>query len=190
LFLRDPEAHGYIGRPCYHFVDALPPGCSAPLWTSHRYSEEVVNALSEQVQRLAQHYNRQRIELVGFSGGGTLALLISARVAQVRKVVTIAAPLDPHAWTAFHTLLPLSGSLSPLTVSRSSRAEELHLMGARDTVVPPALAREYQTRFPDAALRIIDDFSHHCCWESYWPNLLQQTDRNRTPRATLTPEPL
>lgn len=172
LFLRDPDAHGYIGRPCYHFPDTLPAGCTPRLWTSHRYSEEVVAALSEQVYRLAQHYDREAIELVGHSGGGTLALLLAERMPEVNRVVTIAAPLDPHAWTALHGLLPLDGSLSPLAVEGSGGAEELHFMGEKDEVVPPALASEYRQRHPEASLQIVEDFDHLCCWESYWPGLL------------------
>lgn len=174
LFLRDPAAHGYIGRPCYHFTQALPPECTNALWTSHRYSGEVVIALSEQVERLAKLYGRSSIELVGHSGGGTLALLVAARVAAVKKVVTLSAVLDPPAWTAFHDLLPLTGSLSPLTIPRQSQAEELHFMGGKDEVVPPALARDYRRRYPEASLRIIDEFDHHCCWASYWPALLNE----------------
>ena len=174
LFLRDPLAHGYIGRPCYHFTEALPPGCTSALWTSHRYSDKVVAALSEQVMRLSERYDRRDIELVGHSGGGTLALLVAARVTAVKKVVTLSAVLDPHAWTAFHDLLPLSGSLSPLTIPRQSQADELHFIGGKDQVVPPALARDYQRRYPQASLRIIDEFNHQCCWETYWPALLNQ----------------
>ena len=174
LFLRDTDAHGYIGRPCYHFRETLPPECTSAMWTSHRYSDEVVNALSEQVERLSERYDRRDIELVGHSGGGTLALLVAARVTAVKNVVTLSAVLDPHAWTAFHDLLPLSGSLSPLTVPRQSQVDELHFMGGKDQVVPPALARVYQRRYPQASLRIIDEFNHHCCWETYWPALLNQ----------------
>lgn len=181
LFLRDPDAHGYIGRPCYHIAASLPAGCTSALWTSHRYSEEVVSALSGEVRRLAHRYAGRSIELIGYSGGGTLALLVSARVAAVSSVVTIAAPLDPHAWATFHRLLPLSGSMSPLDVARPTRPEELHFMGEKDDVVPPALAHDYRERFPQAVFRVVDGFDHRCCWRSYWPAILQSTTREAAP---------
>lgn len=176
LFLRDPDAHGYIGRPCYHLNGALPPGCIDALWTSHRYSEDVVAALTEQVRLLAQRYDRQAIELIGHSGGGTLALLVSSRMAEVTRVVTVAALLDPDAWVAFHDLLPLSGSLSPMATPRLLHTAEVHFMGSEDDVVPPALARDYQQRYPEARLRIVEGFEHRCCWESHWPGLLERAD--------------
>lgn len=176
LFLRDPGAHGYIGRPCYHFSDTLPQGCTSPLWTSHRYSEDVVAALTEQIRLLALRYDRQTIELIGHSGGGTLALLVSARMTEVKRVVTVAALLDPDAWVAFHALLPLSGSLTPMTRTAFSGVGEIHFMGEEDAVVPPALARKYQRRYPDATVKIVEGFDHRCCWESYWPGLLQQSN--------------
>ena len=176
LFVRDTNAHAYVGRPCYHLNEPLPPVCSESLWTSHRYSEDVVTALSEQVERLAQRYAQENIELIGHSGGGALALLVAARLPATTSVVTIAAPLAPQAWTDFHRLLPLSGSLSPMTAARKSGFTERHYMGGQDAVVPPALSAGYGERFPEATLRIIDGFDHHCCWESHWPELLEQSD--------------
>lgn len=180
LFLRDPAAQAYIGRPCYHFKGILPQRCVSALWTSHRYSEAVVAAIAEQVRLLALRYNRQRIELIGHSGGGTLALLVSERIPAVERVITVAALLDPDAWVAFHRLLPLSGSLSPLSRDGASKVREVHFMGDDDAIVPPALARNYQQHYPDAIVNIVEGFNHRCCWESYWPELLQRAEQADT----------
>ncbi len=177
LFLRDPAAHAHIGRPCYHFRDALPQSCTSTLWTSHRYSEAIVAAITEQVRLLALRYDRQRIELVGHSGGGALALLVSERISGVERVVTVAALLDPDAWVTFHRLLPLSGSLSPLSRDRVYKFKEVHFMGEDDAIVPPALAHNYQRHYPHAIVNIVEGFDHRCCWESYWPGLLQRADQ-------------
>jgi pimeloyl-ACP methyl ester carboxylesterase len=174
LFLRDPQAQVYLGRPCLFFQGPLPAGCDSRLWTTHRYSEETVAALMATLSHLTEEHDATDIELVGYSGGGTLALLLAARRTDIAQVTTIAAPLDHAAWTRFHGHVPLTGSLNPLSEPRAIRLRERHLLGERDSVVPIGLAAPYKARYPQAEFHVVEGFDHRCCWAAHWPDLIRQ----------------
>ncbi len=139
----------YLGRPCYFSVAGATGDqqCSSDLWTSKRYSPVVVDSMAAALNAfLAAHHFRE-VTLIGYSGGGTLAVLVAPRVPAVRTVVTIAANLDVAAWTTLHGYLPLEGSLSPVNEPPlPSRLQEWHLVGARDRNTPPDLNSRYWER--------------------------------------------
>lgn len=172
LFLRDPNANLYLSRPCYD-ITPMPPSCTTQHWTSGRYSAWVVNALTEAIRQQA---GAKPIELVGYSGGGTLAVLIAQDYAQVNRVLTVASNLDHQRWTELHQSPPLVNSLNP-SKQGSSRAEELHLFGARDIEVPPSMNQDYFRIHTEARFGVTADFDHHCCWINYWPAILAEWDQ-------------
>lgn len=174
LFQADPRAGAYLGRPCYQLDPDERAPCDPRLWTSERYGPVVVDAMAVALRELRSRSGAERVELVGYSGGATLALLVAAREVYVERVITVAPLLDPQAWTAHHGLLPLTGSLSPLEAPRQRELEEWHWLGGQDSVVPPALARRYAARYPGARFRVIREFDHRCCWLENWPSLLAQ----------------
>src|SRR5438105_8931321 len=88
LYKTTPYAAWYVGRPCYNQVkDTM---CTPLLWTHQRYSEQVVDSMVAVINRNIEStpYNSQvkRVILVGYSGGGTLALLMAPRIPQVAGV--------------------------------------------------------------------------------------------------------
>ncbi len=174
LMLRDPRPAVYLGRPCYHGGADRPP-CNARLWTSGRYSDVVVNALVTGLRELVARYRPGRLTLIGYSGGGTLAVLAASRMAAETAitVITVAGNLDPAAWTAFHDLLPLSESLDPVeAVPSPAGFRQLHLVGPEDARVPPRTIRRYRERHPDAHVLEVEGFDHVCCWVEEWRDIL------------------
>jgi hypothetical protein len=174
LFLADAAAGAYLGRPCYQVETESFPECTPDLWTSARYGERVVRAMHTALESVRREAGVRKVELVGYSGGGTLALLLAARDRDVERVLTVAPLLDPPAWTAHHGLLPLTDSLSPLDANRTGAFSEAHLLGELDSVVPPHLAATYAEHFPAARFSVVDGFDHQCCWLQHWPDLLER----------------
>lgn len=168
LFLRDPKATHYISRPCYD-IEPIPADCQTKLWTSDRYSSAVIASLTEAISQLAGNSN---IELVGYSGGGTLAVLLAQQMPQVTRILTLGANLDHTAWTNFHNTPALSGSVNAATNNRRVSGQELHLYGQDDREVPAALNQKYFDNNPSANIGIIDNFDHSCCWLEQWPDIL------------------
>lgn len=165
----------YVGRPCYdgHARDA---GCRVELWTSHRYSATVVASMAQAIRSFLQQHEFADVVLIGHSGGGTLATLIAPQLPGVRALVTIAANLDVEAWTETLNYLPLEGSLNPSTLSIALPPLQIHLLGARDTVVPPFTTQRFFARHPNAQQWEYAEFDHRCCWEEAWPQIQAQIE--------------
>ena len=139
-----------------------------------RYSDEVVSSMTDAVRTAALQAKAPSVALVGYSGGGVLAVLIAERLDNVSAVITIGANLDTDAWTKHHGYLPLTGSLNPASSTAQHRWPEIHLYGARDTTVPAATTEAYFKRYPGAQRQIVDANDHVCCWIEQWPQLWRQ----------------
>ncbi|MES1943959.1 hypothetical protein PC39_07589 [Salinisphaera sp. PC39] len=170
LMGRDPRPAIYLGRPCY-FGLADEPGCEPRLWTDARYGPEVVASMAAALDGLLAERGWPAVMLVGYSGGGTLAVLLADRVPGVRRVVTVAGNLDTDAWTAAHGYRPLAGSLNPMTAARLAGVEHLHFAGAADANVSPGIARAFAERH-GGRVQVVEGFDHRCCWRERWPGLL------------------
>lgn len=168
LFLKDPKATHYLSRPCYD-IEPMPSGCQPKLWTSDRYSKEVIRTMTEAIMHVADNSD---VELVGYSGGGTLAVLLAQQIPQVTRVLTLGANLDHTAWTNFHGTPALSGSENPALNGGHITGSELHLFGQNDLEVPAVVNRRYFDNNPRANIGVIDDFDHRCCWLEQWPQIL------------------
>ena len=173
LLGRSPLPAAYVTRPCYQGMTG--PRCTPERWTMERYSDEIVSSMTAAVRTAATRANARHVVLVGYSGGGVLAVLIAERLDDVAGVVTIGANLDIDAWTRHHGYLPLAGSLNPASSTAAHGWPEIHLYGEGDTVVPPATSAAYFERFPRAQQQIMKGYDHRCCWVEQWPALWQQT---------------
>jgi poly(3-hydroxybutyrate) depolymerase len=110
----------------------------------------------------------------GYSGGGTLAMLLAPRVAETEEVVTVAANLDVAAWVRHHGVRPLEGSLDPARQPPlPARIVQRHWAGAADPEVPADVVR----RVAGANLVVVPRFDHVCCWQDIWPEILEDARR-------------
>lgn len=163
----------YLARPCQYM--ATQPNCALRYWTDARFAAEVVDSLDQAIEQLKTRYAARSLVLVGYSGGGTLALLLAARRTDVQRIITVAGNLDPDAWADFHHLRPLRQSLNP-TLQRAALAHipQQHLSGEHDQVVPTALTLRFNDVYPaGAASRVLRfaDYDHQCCWARDWPQI-------------------
>lgn len=169
LAIEDPAPNIYLARPC-QFVTS--PACATALWTDRRFSQEVVTSLSTALDLLKQRYRNQSFELIGYSGGGALALLLAAQRDDVAQIQTLAGNLSPRVWARVQNLSPLAGSLDPLDYRlRLTGLPQRHFSGSLDKVVPTALTQEYYRRSGnDACNRVIvvEGVSHEQGWEKVW----------------------
>src|SRR5690606_10192697 len=164
----------YLARPC-QYVGAGAPHCGQRYWTESRFSAEVVQSQSLALDSLKRRFGAQRLTLVGYSGGGAVAALLAARRGDVERLITVAGNLDHRAWTAYHGIQPLTGSLNPMDESNGLRGvRQWHFAGGKDTVIPPGLVQGFAQRFPADARPVVHvepGFDHRCCWAEDWPRL-------------------
>lgn len=88
--------------------------------------------------------------LVGYSGGGAVAALLASMREDVSAIVTVASNLDTDAWTSYHNISALHGSLNPAHFAyKLENIPQYHLVGKRDDVVPQAIFESYKSRFKE-----------------------------------------
>ena len=168
LMALDPGPSLYLGRPCY-FGHAHDAGCDPALWSSARYGPAVVDAMAD---ALRLEMPDRRLRLIGYSGGGALAVLLAARLPRTIGVVTIAADLDLAGWTKARGFSPLAGSLDPADAPvLPDPVAQWHLVGGRDAIVPAGSAARYLRRVPAGRVLTWPDFDHICCWTRIWPRV-------------------
>ncbi len=164
----------YLGRPC-HYTGHTSSGCHPRYWSSHRYSPEVVGAVSDAIDQAKGMVQAAWVDLVGFSGGGAVAALLAAQRGDVFRLTTIGANLDHAAWTAYHQVTPLDGSLNPADFAMQLQTvPQIHFVGGKDIIVPESVVRAYRNRMTDPSLtqiRVIPEYDHHCCWVQSWHGL-------------------
>ena len=72
------------------------------------------------VDALKRDAGAAKVILVGYSGGGAIAVLLAARRLDVAGVITVSADLDLAYWTQRDGLAPLSGSLAVTSFDHTS----------------------------------------------------------------------
>ena len=173
LMAQDTEPSIYLGRPCYSGF-AQTQACNPWWWTDGRFAPEVVDSMATALVRIMSRNKDASVVLIGHSGGGALAMLLAARPINVAAVVTLAGNLDTDAWVLHHHYKPLSGSLNPAFMETlDGRITQLHFQGGSDQNIPPTLATRFSLKQPDARFKIYPEFTHRCCWEEKWPEILR-----------------
>jgi len=176
LMVLDPTRSIYLGRPCY-FEPNRDRACDPIFWTLRRYGPEVLDSMAAVLRLEAERAGADRIELFGHSGGGTLAVLLSQRLNNVTRVITLGANLDTAAWCKLHHYTPLSGSENPADTQPQPNPggiQILHLVGTDDTNTPPSLVIAAAHARGDEPVRVVAHFSHSCCWETTWADVLRE----------------
>ena len=82
-----------------------------------------MSSMASALRRYLSRGDIDRLVWLGYSGGGTLAMLLAPRFDQTTDVVTVAANLDIDAWTDRHGYSRLSGSLNPARQPRAARVD-------------------------------------------------------------------
>jgi pimeloyl-ACP methyl ester carboxylesterase len=165
----------YLGRPCY-FGRQNDPGCGPVLWTHQRYSELVVNAMATALRGFLASYDHKHLVFLGYSGGGTLAMLLAERFSRTQAVVTVAGNLDIVAWAKRHDYSPLEGSLNPADRQPLPQViKQMHYVGGRDTNVPPLIIKSVAT-LPKGSVIELPEYDHVCCWPALWTQILRDLE--------------
>lgn len=163
----------YLGRPCYHGFSDTPP-CEPCLWTNERYSVVVIKTMAVALEQILKPLEIKKVILIGYSGGGTLAMLLAEHIQNLQGLVTIAGNLDINAWSRLHDYSPLIGSKNPAQQQPLNPAFfQLHFAGGKDQNVPVSLIQPTVLRQHSAELIIMPEFDHTCCWEKIWPSVLK-----------------
>lgn len=158
----------YVARPCQYTPMELNPKCQAAYWTDNRLSDDSVDAMNQVINKIN---NNSKFSLVGYSGGGGIVILIAARNPKVRDIITVAGNLDHRAFTKYHNVLPMIGSLNPIDfVQLVNHIPQWHLSGGKDNVIPPFIADKFVEASNSNCVKqtIFPNNTHKNGWEKIW----------------------
>ncbi|MDD3313864.1 dienelactone hydrolase family protein [Pseudodesulfovibrio sp.] len=171
-------AVAYLARPCQYVAGEQRRNCCFPLWTSARFAEPVVADMNLAIDDIKARTHAGRVALIGYSGGGAIALLVAARRNDVDIVVTVAGNLDHAFWTRLHGVSPLRDSLNPRDYAPALQSiRQVHIVSEDDAIVPGSVVQSYLGAMPDKGdVRVIaiKGVSHGGDWAAVVPGLLKQ----------------
>ncbi|OUS30184.1 hypothetical protein A9Q99_06810 [Gammaproteobacteria bacterium 45_16_T64] len=171
LMEQDSQPAIYLGRPCYFNPEDSQ--CDPTWWTLRRYSEKVVNSMISALSNYSKHYDH--IVLVGYSGGGALAMLMAEKIPKVRILVTVAGNLDIFEWTTYHQYTPLMESINPAEQPPlRNNIIQLHYAGEDDDNIKADWIKTVSEKQKRAEFHLIEEADHTCCWSELWPGVLEK----------------
>ncbi len=176
LAVRDPWPNViYLARPCQYTLNKSP-ACQVEYWTSRRFSSDVIDSMNRAVEVLAQQVPRQPIHLIGYSGGGAVAVLLAARRDDIASLRTVAGNLDHVALNAHHKVSSMPGSLNAMDVAvLLKRLPQIHFVGGKDKVVPEFVAQNFVRATGSECSTLVKQSaaSHDDGWVENWADLLK-----------------
>jgi len=173
LMNQDGAASILLGRPCYYGLSHAV-SCDSKYWTSHRYSKEVVDSMVTALNRWLAQHDFNELVIIGYSGGGVIAVLMADKIMNLSTVVTISANLDVAKWSEYHGYLPLKQSLNPADmIGINSNIKQIHFAGKEDEVVPSFIIKEYAEKQENVKFYGLAGKDHSCCWDEGWDDLLE-----------------
>lgn len=192
MAVADPAASvAWLARPC-QYRQPLPEHCVARYWTIARYAPEVVAAMNDAVDILKNKSGATSVTLIGYSGGGAIAVLLAERRDDVDWLVTVAGNLDHAAWTAYHGDTPLTESLSPVTdMDRLADVRQLHIAGGEDATMPVVLIANFVRELPvkTPVELLVFEGADHDDWPAIWAQKVCEFPfRRATVACNSTPE--
>jgi pimeloyl-ACP methyl ester carboxylesterase len=165
----------YLARPCQFTPPEMNPRCDIPFWTGKRFSEEVIASMDQALDKLIGSDADHTLNLIGYSGGGAVAVLLAARRYDVASIRTLAGNLDHDAVNKMHDVSLMPESLNAIDVTAKVAAiPQIHFSGSEDEVVPPVIAERFRVASASACVqtKVIPGVSHEEGWRETWPALL------------------
>ena len=178
LAAKDPATNVvYLARPCQYTPMEMDPACEEAYWTDKRFSEEVIGSMDQAIDKFVKDAQGPGVHLIGYSGGGAVAVLIAARRQDIKSLRTVAGNLDPNGLNEYHEVSPLNDtSLDPMAVAgKLSAIPQYHFTGTDDPVVPAFIAGHFAEKSKSSAcvhVVPVQGADHVNGWGEAWPRLL------------------
>jgi hypothetical protein len=174
LMEKDIRPKVYLARPCMYVQTEF---CEQYYWTEGRHHPKLVEAMSKAIDHLKTLYGVSNFELIGHSGGGSMAVLIAEKRSDIKRIITIAGNLDIEAFVKHHRVTAMKGSLNPLYVAEKIQyIPQLHFIGGQDKIVPEKLVANFVKKSASICVqsKVYKDFGHFEDWVSVWSDILNE----------------
>jgi len=166
----------YIARPCQYLWPQTMNSCSSKYWSDKRGSQEAIDSINQAISIVKNRENIALVKLVGYSGGGGIAALITAKRDDVNQLITVSGNLNYKLFTQIHNLSPMNSSIDPITVAKQiSLIPQIHYVGADDKIVPKQIALSFSDK-----VMVINNVSHDN-WPDKWEQILRTVNHDLSP---------
>lgn len=163
----------YLARPCQYVSDHR---CNKWVWTGAVYGQLQKEALSSALSIYKAELKIRQFHLVGYSGGGVLAMLLAAERDDIGSVMTVASNIDVDSWVQFVGISRLPESFNPRHNTKRLCGKHYHFVwGAEDTVVPFASQKSFAELLAQCAhvnISVIPKYRHDSDWSHIVTKLL------------------
>ena len=171
LALADTSGAGalYLGRPCQWVDVSHHPACTPAVWTTQRFTPEILQGYTQTITTLAAG---RPVRLIGYSGGAWLAYGVAQSLPNTREVVSVAGNLDPNLVNRHHRVPELEVAPWP---KPENRLAVLMLVGDDDFVIPPKLAAQMKDSLLNACTAFMDipNATHTKGYLDNWPKFIK-----------------
>ena len=159
----------YIARPCQYLWPKSMSNCSSDYWNDKRGSEEVISAINQVISIIKAREGFLSIKLIGYSGGGGIAAIITDRRDDVEKLITIAGNLNYDLFTKIHKLMPMSGSIDPINIAKQiASIPQIHYVGGAHKIVSEQIARSFSDKV------VVVKGVTHASWAETWREIISE----------------
>ena len=158
----------YLARPCQYVWSN---NCNEEVWTSAQYSSTILNAYNEIINHLSKKH--KDIHLVGYSGGGGIAMyLASVESNNIKSIKTIAGNINHNELTKILNISRLKKSVNFYSVEKKLKnIPQIHYYGLKDKTVPNELQISYAERNANnncVKIKSVANASHNSGWLDFW----------------------
>lgn len=167
----------YIARPCQYTPITKSRPCNKKYWTSERFAPEVIESYIDSIDAIKQQYQLTDINLIGYSGGGTIAALLAEQRDDIASLRTVAGNLDIEKFNRVHNVSSMPKSLNPAdNAYKAVHIPQIHFIGEDDKIVPASIFNSYAQKAGESSCiqhKIIPHTNHQTGWQERWPELIK-----------------
>lgn len=174
MLVDDSNCKIYLARPCQYIESHI---CQENYWTNERFSKKIIDSYIKTLDEIKKEFSNSAFDLVGYSGGATISLLVASFRDDIATITTIAGNLDIAKWADLHHIVPLNGSLNPVDFSdKLESIPQYHLIGSTDTIISYEIFNSYRNRFKDRSNihHKLYNTTHNRGWDIIFRDFLQK----------------
>lgn len=166
----------YLARPCQYLTADKNPACDEKGWAAKRFSVENMDAMNVALDNMRNKYGFVGFNLIGYGGGGQVAILLGAKRKDILTIRTVASTLDHQSWTANKEIPALEGSLNAKDFARDvATIPQHHFIGAWDDLITTYNYNDFRAAMgPSTCIRMskIDETDGADGWVNRWPSIM------------------
>lgn len=123
----------WLARPCQYTGATNARACNKALYTTHRFSPQVIDAMSAALDSMKDRYHITSFNITGIGGGAAIAVELAAVRNDVTFLKTIGGVLDTNIMQQGDKNQPYAGSLNPVDAApKVAHIPQQHSVGAWD----------------------------------------------------------